>query len=382
MKLVCMVDVTSFEEAYEYLEKNALEHRHIHELGRIFEPLIEKYRVEADVANEKMAHNEREAFFFRVIDSELSPMMTFQDQEGNEISYPDISKFDKDSLDYFEKRLGETNNLIVKARYALILWNSPKKHAKYADIAIDTLLELSDIYKDLDSKHPDKNYGLEVVDSLKGAYILARSIKHAKIEEISDLIIETIKNYDWESGNSFAVRRYLLEFILDSKFDAVKFDSMTAVCEKLAEKHEGHQKIMIFDLAKRVATKFGLDEKPWIRKIAEEYEKMMTASIENNALVADNFWQEAYQHYQIIRDKSKLVELLKTRDEIKKSSKVEEIQTVVNMEQIEPVINEISDKLSEMGEIDAIKILIADEGLLPEVAVIKKKLRKFLNNIL
>ena len=38
-----MVEINSFEEAYNYLEDHSLEHRHIFDLGNIFNHLIEKY---------------------------------------------------------------------------------------------------------------------------------------------------------------------------------------------------------------------------------------------------------------------------------------------------------------------------------------------------
>ena len=50
-------------------------------------------------------------------------------------------------------RLGATNHPRLRAQYAQILWCSSKKHKKYAEIAIDSYLELVSVYeREFDSK--------------------------------------------------------------------------------------------------------------------------------------------------------------------------------------------------------------------------------------
>ena len=66
-------------------------------------------------------------------------------------------------------------NPVLSARYAHILWESPNKHGKYAEIAIDSYLELVEIWTEKDRANPDELYGLSVVESIRTAYYLARN---------------------------------------------------------------------------------------------------------------------------------------------------------------------------------------------------------------
>ena len=65
-----------------------------------------------------------------------------------------------------QRRLENSSNPILKARYAHILWNSPKKHEKYAKIAINSYLELLIFYEEKDKKDP-KELHLSDPDNFK-----------------------------------------------------------------------------------------------------------------------------------------------------------------------------------------------------------------------
>ena len=69
------------------------------------------------------------------------------DENGQIFVYPHLDLFDETIYKYLITRLDATNQPKLKARYAHILWCSPKKHKKFAKIAIDSYSKLISTYE-------------------------------------------------------------------------------------------------------------------------------------------------------------------------------------------------------------------------------------------
>ena len=107
--------------------------------------------------------------------------------EGNKVfSYPHVDLFDEVTFEYLTTRLNATNHPKLKAQYAQILWCSPKKHKKYADIAIDSYLELVSVYEqEYDSKGEENKHKFaeEISEVIINSYYIARRINN-RVEEL------------------------------------------------------------------------------------------------------------------------------------------------------------------------------------------------------
>ena len=66
-----MSNFDDIESIYIHLEGHATDYRHLYQIGDLYKSLINKYREDKDPDSEKRAHNEREAFFFHIINSFL-----------------------------------------------------------------------------------------------------------------------------------------------------------------------------------------------------------------------------------------------------------------------------------------------------------------------
>ncbi len=122
-------------------------------------------------------------FFNFIIDSNvLIPKFTMTNEKGEEIGYPTMSRFTDKTYEYLIYRLDSTNNPLLKARYAHILWLSPKKHGRFAQIAIDSYLKLVKICEE----KAKKIAGFSSEDILK-FLIMEPSLlpKYADIEKLA-----------------------------------------------------------------------------------------------------------------------------------------------------------------------------------------------------
>ena len=90
----------------------------------------------ASVASNKKITIERKVLSFYINDGELKSNLNLTNSIGNTIKF---QFFNSNEISYIEKRLNETNNLIMKAKYSHIIWQETK-NIKFAEIAIDNYL--------------------------------------------------------------------------------------------------------------------------------------------------------------------------------------------------------------------------------------------------
>lgn len=380
-----MSEFDDFESIYKHLKEHASEYRHLHQIGDLFKPLITKYREEEDPENEKIAHNERETFFFHIIDGELNPAMTWNTPQGL-IRFPDLEKWDIESFQYIIKRLDSSKNPVLRARYAHILWESPNKHGKYAQIAVDAYLELVDIYREKDKEEPESLYGLSVVDSIKNAFYLARnSNDQARLQKIKEKIKDLINSYERESKSAFALRRFLLELMIDERsFNIQDIKGMDDVLYKiymeLKKGNNSHQAIMMLETGKIISNKIGENKYNWNKLIAEEYEILMNNNAESNSLAAIHFYEKSYEYYKMINDEKKLQELNDIYNDLRKKAKYTEFKTEIDMTTYKQFLNELSKKIKDMSFKNIIQILSMDEGIIPKYDEVEKEAKDILKN--
>lgn len=120
---------------------------------------------------------ERKVLSFHINDGELKSNLNLTNISGNAIKF---QFFTTDEINYLAKRLDETNNLIMKAKYSHIIWQETK-NIKFAEIAIDN-------YFALFNSEQEKVFfeGLKIVASL--LFISSKS-KYKK-EELKKYFLE------------------------------------------------------------------------------------------------------------------------------------------------------------------------------------------------
>lgn len=102
------------------------------------------------------------------------PQITLADKK-----YPSFDEITEEMIHYWEKRADKTNNLVMKARYAGLVWEfaelvtKKKAHYKIAEIHIEALLKI--LTQDL------KGRDITLVSKAKRAYYLAKRLNNKEL---------------------------------------------------------------------------------------------------------------------------------------------------------------------------------------------------------
>lgn len=173
-------------------------------------------------------------------------------------------------------------------------------------------------------KKPAGHFGLDVISAVKNAFILATNIgDSARIDIVKQEIKRLIVNYSAVSSSLFALRANLIDLMLKygKVFESNDFQGINTLCLKYAkELQDSHKSISMLELGSKVDQKLNAATANWKQLIAECYEKMMTANIDKNKLVAIHFCEFALKYYREIKKEDKIGELRKDIWHFKKPS--------------------------------------------------------------
>lgn len=279
-------------------------------------------------------------------------------------------------------RLKNTKNPLLKSRYATILWNSPKRHRKYAEIAVDSFMDLVKVYEEKNKEDLNENYDFKVVEAVKNAYKIAFQSKYKKDEikcEIKRLVTQfNLKN----SKPSFSIF-ILVELMLNekknfSKSDFIGISEVLWNVSKLLNKSDDvHGSIHILEIGQKVENKTGENKYDWKREIAKSYEILMKTSENKRDSAAIYFCQKALEYYKIIKDDFKISEMEKKYASLKSSHKLAKIETPVDLTEIFKRIKEITKNLAQKEPNEIIEYLMYNDNIIPKY----KKIEKFVEGI-
>lgn len=116
-----MDDFDSLDSLCEHLEHNVASYKYPHNVGTLFQKLRDFFHKNDDANKAKIAQWEVDFFNFRLEKGEALTMWQTTDEKGKPVTYPNYQNFDEDKYKYLIERLENTNNPLLKARYAHIL---------------------------------------------------------------------------------------------------------------------------------------------------------------------------------------------------------------------------------------------------------------------
>ena len=363
----------NLNELYEFIEENALNYEYS-DLGDLFLKL-KKSKKNKDL--QKKAQWEIDFFYFNTHMGEITPSISKISDDGKKHLFPNLNNFDEDAYNYLIERLNNTNNPLLKACYANILWNSPNKHRKYAEIAVNSYLELVQLYEKKDLKEIDNNYGLKIVESISNAYKIALSSRY-NVEKVKSDIKRLIHNFNFNSNNSLYLRRNLIELMLNEKKIFIKEDfiGINDILWKMSEKstvENDYQKtLLLLDLGIKVENKLDTDKFSWEKSIAESYESLMDDADKNDDNARLYFCENALKHYINLKDDVKISELEKKYLSFKNSRKLKKIETPVDLTETLDRCREIADEIIQDDSIGVIQYLMHNENILPKLKEVEK----------
>jgi len=365
-----MESFTGLKSLHNHLEENASAYRDCHEIGNLFQKLRDLKHKENKSDEAEKAQWEVDFFSFVIKEGKLNPMFTGTNDKGEVIKYPILDRFDDRTYKYLIERLDSTSNSLLKARYSHILWCSPKKHTKYAKVALDSYLKVIKIYETKDKKKPQEHYGLEILGAAQNVYSIASQIKY-KVDKIKSELRRLVNTFNSKSNSSFALRANLIELMLGGKrrFSKKDFLGFEKICWQisgpLAKAGNVHGAINMLELGEKVDQKLGKKTHDWRKRIAKSYETLMRQAEKGNNLASLTFCQFALENYKKTKDEEKIRELEKKYLQLKNSMKLAEFKTEIDLTEHIKKYREIAEKIVQNESEEIIKLLMLDRSLLP-----------------
>jgi hypothetical protein len=378
-----MVDFLDFESLYEHLEAKAMDYENT-EIACMFQKILGKMHEEKKADLETQAKWEMDVFNFTVEKNIISPLKTVPNQEGKLVSYPNYDSFTPSAYEYIAKRIDSTSNPLLRARYAHFLWFSPKKHGKYALLAVDSYLQMAKIYEQKDRENPEQFIGLEIAPILENAFLLSKNVNDkAKIDLVKSEVRRLVLNFNPASECLFKLRIDLLSLMLQEKiFSKEDFNGLSELCFSFAKELDSHQSITILIIGEKIEQKLETVNFDWNTLLAKTYENMMRANLEKNKHVVIEFCQRALEYYRLSKNQAKIDELQAIYDEFKGTVEFKEISVELDLRKYIADCEIRAKKVAQYPAEEIIGILMSDKSLLPEYTVMEEFAQKRLQNSL
>lgn len=381
-----LAELLDLDSLYKFLEDKAINYKH-REIADLFQRIRDKMQLEKKADLEAIAQWETNIFNFSFTGNVATPSNVLSDSEGKLVRYPRYENFVPESYDYIVERLKSTNNPVLKAQYAHFLWFSPKKHGKYAQLAIDSYFELIKLYEMKDIENPQKHFGFDVIRVVENAFLLSRNISDAtKIDLAKKEIKRLIFNFNAVSTSLFRLRLDLLGLMIREKAILTKddFNGLNDVCfnfsKSLVEKHQEHQAISIMQLGKLIDEKAKTDKYNWNVLIAESFEKLMDTNLQNNKHVAIEFCSEALESYrhakktEMIKEKIEKLESIYT--DLSKSLEFPVTEVMIDLKDFIADCEKRTQEIMKLTSEQIIGFIMTDKSFLPSYQFTKELTQK------
>lgn len=359
----------NLKSLYNHLERHVADYAGAHRISSLFEAVYKLKEVEGKRNESDKALWER--WFFA---------LEFTAGEAENWCAHIKERFDQKIYAYAAKRLRSTQNPVLRARYAHILWCSPNKNIDHAQIAVDCYIQAAKKYEQRDRKEPHGQWGFEVIVSLQNAYGLAVRTKY-RIQEVKVEVLRLVRHFNPKSSWSFRVRQELIEVVLEDKrqFGRTKLAGLQNVCWRLAGigmkiKNGGrvHDAIDMLNLGEKVDKRLGQTSHDWNLRRGKCYEILMQMRKAGDPAVP-SFCLDAIENYRKAGKTEKVRSLEAQYAELAASVRLSKV--TVRIDQTEAVKRgrELAQKVAKWQPQKVISFLIHQQELFPRYADIKKR---------
>lgn len=371
-----MSDFKNLETLYTHLEEEILTYDHYFEITDLFKKFRDTRHEENNVEEVEKAQWEIHYLSFNLEEGEIGPEWEQTDRNGQLFVYPHLDIFDEKIYKYLIMRLDATNHPKLKARYAHILWCSPKKHHKFAKIAVDSYLDSISIFEERYDNNDEKDYSSEIAKVVMNAYAIARKINY-EVDKIKLELQRLIQKFS--SGSAYSSYN-LIEFMLKpkKKFTEKDFDGLQNICWQIAESFsdDGHTAIDFLKLGEKVDQRLEKQSHDWIFRIAQHNETQMKL-FEKGPEVALVFCMKAIENYKRVSNEEKVKELEKRYSEFKDSMEFHTFKEDVDITEIVRWTRDFArDFVKNATSEEIIGRLISDKVFLPTAQEAEKSVNE------
>ena len=368
-----MSDYNNLESLYTHLEE-VLTYDHYFEIADLFKKFRDAKHEENNAEEAEKAQWEIHFLSFNLEEGEIGPERE-QTENGQVFVYPHLDIFDEKTYEYLTIRLNATKHPKLKARYAHILWCSPKRHNKYAKTAVNSYLELIPIYEqayDVDNK----DFSREITEVVINAYAIACRINY-EVDKIKSELQRLIQKFSSDAPFSAEA---LISFMLKpkKKFTKKDFEGLQNICWQIAESFsdDGHTAIDFLKLGEKVDQRLEKQSHDWILRIAQHYENQMKQR-EKSPIVALHFCTDAIKYYRRVGDEEKVKELEKRYSEFKDSVEFHTFKEDIDITKIVKWSRDFArDFVKNATSEEIIGCLISDKIFLPTYQEVQKSVKE------
>jgi cell fate (sporulation/competence/biofilm development) regulator YlbF (YheA/YmcA/DUF963 family) len=372
--------MTIREQAYIDLETKSIQEKYTHNLSSIFQNARDTLTKNGETDEATKAQYEIDFLNFNINENKLSFLYSGTNDKGEPFEYPSLKLFTEETFNYLIDRQKNAKAENLKARYSHILWLSPKKKIEYAQTAIENYLKLIKIREKQDIEFPNEHFGLKVLENIKNAFLLSLTVKY-KVETTKKGVIRLVKKYSDKSSSAYALKMQLIRLMLEQKsvFKETDFNGILKVCEQMISKSyptNKHSVIDILNLIIKVEKKLKNETTKYEKRIAEMWEELSYDREDETNLVSSDFCKNALKIYKKLKETSKVKELEKRFNELRKNIKLSSFGQEIDLTEVMENFRKYADKLTDNDPFVIINSLMTDKGLLPTVEEVEKQAKE------
>ncbi|MGY3090849.1 hypothetical protein ACVWYF_003910 [Hymenobacter sp. UYAg731] len=266
----------------------------------------------------------------------------------------------------------------MRARYGLIIWNAPKpyKHIRYAQAALDNVLEALEIADCLDTAAPHN-----CLDMLRQSCAIAASIYYRTADTVETVIQRYTGTLPFEVGSRTSLLRLVTKY--PKLFKSTDHDVVLATSRSLYETHYQAEDYFacqsLCQVAAPYAQALGHDPREWhfgLGKAFEEEAVQRFPTGNESSLMAVEFYSRAAKAFQLAGATAAEEAALLQAHLLKPKIKLATISTELTPEQSKQLMDDIrfqTDHLLNFGSDDILHYLACHESTIPDYSDLKAK---------
>lgn len=290
------------------------------------------------------------------------------------------ASFDSQTYTYAAERLRSTQNPVLRARYAHILWCSSNKNIDHARDAIDSYIQTAKTYEREDRKETHGWCGFEVSIAIRNAYGLAIRTQY-RITEVKTELLRLIRHFNPKSRWSFRVRQELIKVILEDRrqFGISELAGLQDVCWRLAgvgmksrtEASIQEAKDMLA-LGKKIDQRLKQQSHNWSLRIGKCYENLTQLRQEGDNAIPF-FYLNAIKEYKKAGKTVKARSLEQQYGKLAGSIRLGNSTVRIDQTEVVKRSRELAEKVTKLRAEEVIQYIVNQQELLPRYADIKQR---------
>lgn len=289
----------SINELYSFIDKNEFEIGTNWDLRDIWI----KYKNQTENENEKEKSQwEIDYFSFNIESDMLFSQIYSETKTSKDINkYPDLNKFQKESIAYLIERIETAKSTILLARYNHLLWKCPTgiKKTKYAINAIKNYIISVKGFYELFKKNNDNDIPFQISKLFEVLLAISNDIKSERVElkELTQFLLFKAENFEFYIHEG--ILRDMLKY--PKIFKAVDFQNSLSLFQKFLNEPNLLDNFMLVNdqlsTAIKIANKTRTDNKIWHNEKGLAYLKLADEIINE-----DRYWIKQDYHSKAIAE--------------------------------------------------------------------------------